>query len=102
MTTPALMRLREKFPDARIMLLTPEKLADLWLNHPAVNQTISFSTGDSLFAVANKLRAEKFDLALVLPNSPRSALEVFLARIDRKSTRLNSSHYALSRMPSSA
>ena len=30
-----------------------------------------------------KLRAGKFDLALVLPNSPRSALEVFLARIPR-------------------
>jgi heptosyltransferase-2 len=37
MTTPALLRLREKFPDARITLLTPEKLKDLWLHHPAVN-----------------------------------------------------------------
>ena len=26
MTTPALLRLREKFPDAHIALLTPEKL----------------------------------------------------------------------------
>ena len=31
MTTPALLRLREKFPDAHIALLTPEKLRDLWL-----------------------------------------------------------------------
>ena len=29
MTTPALLRLREKFPDAHIALLTPEKLRDL-------------------------------------------------------------------------
>ena len=28
MTTPALLRLREKFPDAHIALLTPEKLRD--------------------------------------------------------------------------
>ena len=34
MTTPALLRLREKFPDAHITLLTPEKLRDLWLHHP--------------------------------------------------------------------
>ena len=78
MTTPALLRLREKFPAAHITLLTPEKLKDLWLNHPAVNEIISFAPGESVFSVGKKLRAGKFDLALVLPNSPRSALEVFL------------------------
>jgi heptosyltransferase-2 len=35
MTTPALLRLREKFPGAHIALLTPDKLRGLWLNHPA-------------------------------------------------------------------
>ncbi|HEX3627022.1 MAG TPA: lipopolysaccharide heptosyltransferase II [Verrucomicrobiae bacterium] len=81
MTTPALMRLREKFPDAHIALLTPEKLEQLWLHHPAVDEFISFSAGQGVFGVAAKLRGGKFDAALVLPNSPRSALEVFLARI---------------------
>ncbi len=84
MTTPALLRLREKFPDARIALLTPEKLHDLWLNHPAVNETISFASGESVFAVAKQLRAGKFDLALVLPNSPRSAIETWLAGITQR------------------
>jgi heptosyltransferase-2 len=84
MTTPALLRLREKFPDAHIALLAPEKLRDLWLHHPAVNETITFSAGENVFAVAGKLRAGKFDLALVLPNSPRSALEVFLAGIPKR------------------
>ena len=56
MTTPALLRLREKFPDAYISLLTPEKLKDLWLNHPAVNQTILLAPGETVFAVAKKLR----------------------------------------------
>jgi heptosyltransferase II len=84
MTTPALLRLREKFPAAHITLLTPEKLSELWLNHPAVNEAISFVPGDGVFAIAKKLRAGKFDLALVLPNSPRSALEVFLAGIPRR------------------
>jgi heptosyltransferase-2 len=84
MTTPALLRLREKFPDAHITLLTPEKLADLWKDHPAVNQTIGFGSREGLFAVAKKICADQFDLALVLPNSPRSAMEVSLARIPHR------------------
>jgi heptosyltransferase-2 len=84
MTTPALQRLREKFPDAYIALLTPEKLRELWLNHPAINEIISFGPDESVFAVGKKLRAGNFDLALVLPNSPRSVLEVFLGRIPRR------------------
>jgi heptosyltransferase-2 len=84
MTTPALLRLREKFPAAHIALLTPEKLRDLWLHHPAINETIPFASGENVFAVAKKLRAGKFDLALVLPNSPRSAMEVFLAGISQR------------------
>src|SRR5580693_2421285 len=81
MTTPALLRLREKFPDAQIVLLTPDKLQELWPNHPAVNEAIAFSPDEGVFAVAQKLRVGKFDAALVLPNSPRSAIEIFLAGI---------------------
>ncbi len=84
MTTPALLRLREHFHDAHITLLTPEKLRELWLNHPAVNETISFVPGESAFSVGRKLRAGKFDLALTLPNSPRSAIEIWLAGIPQR------------------
>ena len=129
MTTPALMRLREKFPDAHITLLTPEKLADLWRHHPSIDSVITFTAGESPLLVALKLRSLNpkrfdelpevlpgdtlarvfarvmagvfvrvantlsasafygrlgFDLALVLPNSPRSALEVWLARIPQR------------------
>ena len=84
MTTPALLRLREKFPAAHITLLGPDKLAAVWQHHPAVNETISFAAGESVWAVGQKLRAGKFDLALVLPNSPRAALEVFLAGIPQR------------------
>ena len=42
MTTPALQRLRERFPHAKITLVTPEKLADLWLHHPSVDEIITF------------------------------------------------------------
>jgi len=100
MTTPALLRLREKFPGAHITLLTPEKLKDLWINHPAVNEIISFAPGENIFSVGRKLRRAgssrcddrtaqravpaKFDLALVLPNSPRSAIEMWLAGIPHR------------------
>jgi heptosyltransferase-2 len=84
MTTPALRRLRERFPDAHITLLTPEKLNDLWLHHPAANETIPFAPGESVFSVGNTLRAGKYDLALVFPNSPRSALEVWLSGIPQR------------------
>jgi len=126
MSTPALLRLRERFPGAHITLLTPEKLADLWLHHPAVDRVAPIEEDATPWDVAMFLKllpsaeriaeyeeadaeAEqamktndlsrakkaskravkaagpyhraKFDLALVLPNSPRSALEVWLARI---------------------
>jgi heptosyltransferase-2 len=81
MTTPALQRLREARPEAHITLLTHQKLADLWRGHPSLNATLAFSGDDNVFGVARRLRAERFDLAIVFPNSLRSALEVFAARI---------------------
>jgi heptosyltransferase-2 len=84
MTTPALRRLREARPDAHITLITPEKLAALWPGHPSIDATLTFNDQDTVFSLARRLRAERFDSAVVFPNSPRSALEVFLARIPRR------------------
>lgn len=81
MTTPALQRLREARPHARIDLLTPEKLAGLWQGHPAIDGVIAFADDEPVTRVAGRLRRGSFDKALILPNSPRSALEAFLARI---------------------
>jgi ADP-heptose:LPS heptosyltransferase len=81
MTTPALQRLREAKPQASITLLTPQKLAELWRHHPSVDAVLTFTRDESVFQIGRRLQKEGFDLALVLPNSPRSALEVFLARI---------------------
>jgi lipopolysaccharide heptosyltransferase II len=118
MTIPALLRLREKFPEARITLLTPEKLEGLWLHHPAVDKIITFNAGDGLLEVSRKMRLHShsfqeqkenlaelgrnlpevrrsvtrvmasthtvFDVAVIFPNSPRAALEVWLARIPKR------------------
>ena len=97
MSTPALQRLRQRFPQAQITLLTPAKLADLWTQHPSVDHILSVAPGSSPWTVARILRgpgssgsahsargSAGYDLALVLPNSPRSALEVYLAQIPRR------------------
>jgi len=84
MATPALMRLREANPAARITLLTHEKLADLWTNHPSVDAVLTFARRDGIWSVAQQLRAGRFHLGLVLPNSLRSALELRLAGIPRR------------------
>ncbi|MEO7299717.1 MAG: lipopolysaccharide heptosyltransferase II [Verrucomicrobiota bacterium] len=84
MTTPALQRLREAKPEAQITLLTHEKLAALWQSHPAVNSVLPFKTGESAWQIGRKLRLEKFDLGLALPNSHRSALELFFGGIPNR------------------
>ena len=84
MTTPALLRLREALPHTHITLLTPEKLEDLWREHPAVDEVLAVPADTKLWTLGTLLRAGRFDAALVLPNSPRSALEIWLARIPRR------------------
>jgi heptosyltransferase II len=84
MTTPALLRLREALPDTHIALLTHEKLAGLWAGHPAVNEVIPFAPKEGVFSIARRLREGSFDIALVLPNSIRTGLEVRWAGIPRR------------------
>lgn len=81
MTTPALMRLREALPGSHLALLTPAKLRDLWEAHPAIDEVIPTQREHSPWAVGRRLRGADFGAALVFPNSLRSALECFLARI---------------------
>lgn len=70
-------------PDARLAILTPAKLAALWQAVPEVDDVLSITPGQSVFSVARTLRGH-FDVAVLLPNSLRSALEVWLAGIPRR------------------
>jgi heptosyltransferase-2 len=70
-------------PDARLSILTPAKLAGLWKHVPEVDEVITFEPKESIFSVAAKLRG-KFEVAVLFPNSLRSALEVWLAGIPRR------------------
>jgi len=84
MTTPALQRLRQRFPDSEINLLLDEKLAPLWEHDSCLNGVITFNPQESFTSVARRVRSASFDIALLFPNSPRSALEVWLARIPQR------------------
>jgi heptosyltransferase II len=84
MTTPALLRLRARFPAAQITLLTHEKLAELWQGHPALNQVISFQAREGVWSIGRRLREGRFATGILFPNSPRSALELWLAGIPER------------------
>lgn len=84
MSTPALQGLRAAAPESEIALLIHEKLADLFEHYPHVDQVITFRADEGVLSVARRLRERKFGFALVLPNSHRSALEVFIARIPHR------------------
>ena len=84
MTTPAVLRLRERFPQAQISLLCAEKLRDLWTSHPAVDQVTTFAPGEGWRSVARNVRSLNADLAVIFPNSFRSALEAWRAGIPRR------------------
>lgn len=70
-------------PDAHLAVLAPAKLAGLWRRVPEVDEVVEIGNGESVFSVARKLRG-RFDVAVLFPNSLRSALEVWLAGIPRR------------------
>jgi len=83
-STAALQRLRQAHPEAQITLLSHEKLAGLWLNQPFVDEVIRFTSNQGLWKTAKILGEVEFDVALAFPNSIRSALELWLARIPKR------------------
>lgn len=95
MTTPALAVLREQFPEAEIVMLANPLVSELFRPHPTVDRVICFDrTGHhrgvrGRLLLARELRRERFDCAIILPNSFDSALVPWLAgipcRIGKKS-----------------
>jgi lipopolysaccharide heptosyltransferase II len=84
MTTPAIRRLCERFPEARITLLTHEKLAELWQDFPGLSRIETFGDRDYPWTIGRRFRRQGFEVCLILPNSPRSALEAWLAGVPRR------------------
>jgi lipopolysaccharide heptosyltransferase II len=95
MSVPAVRALKRSNPGAHIAMLTPEKIADVWRLVAEVDEVIAFpaarrgifgkvSGALHVFRVARLIRGCKFDTAVIFPNSLRTALEMWLARIPRR------------------
>lgn len=83
MAIPTVRAFKLGRPDARLTVLCPRKLAGLWERVGEVDEIIGIEPGESLLATAAKLRG-RFEAAVLLPNSLRSALEAWLAGIRRR------------------
>ncbi len=84
---PMLKRLKERHPDCQIDVLAPSWTADLLQAMPEVHAAIDnpFPHGSldlkGRHRLGRQLREEKYDQAVVLPNSFKSALIPFFAHI---------------------
>ena len=90
MATPTLRALRQRFPSAHISYLLKRYVKPVYMGMPWADRLITYRTGKTqkkagkgIFDLAARLRAGKFDLAVLLPNSFKSALVCKMAGIDR-------------------
>lgn len=83
-SSAAVRAIKQGRPDARVIIVAPAKTAPVWKLIPEVDQVLSLPN-KSLFGTVKLLRKQSaFDVAILFPNSLRSALEVWLAGIPRR------------------
>ncbi len=84
MSIPAARAIRRGRPDAHLTVLCPENLVGLWESVGEVDEVIPRPRRGGGRAVTATLRdAGPFDVAVLCPNSPRSAIEAKRAGIPR-------------------
>ncbi|MCK6485035.1 MAG: lipopolysaccharide heptosyltransferase II [Phycisphaerae bacterium] len=89
MATPALRSIRARYPSANITYLQRPNLVDLLAGCPWFDRVESWpprgwSGLAESAALIRRLRAARFDLAVLFPNSFRTAFVAFLARAKRR------------------
>jgi lipopolysaccharide heptosyltransferase II len=83
-TVPAVRAIKAGRPDAHITIVAPEKIASVWKLVPDIDEVLPFNR-DSFFSVVQTIRRQApFDVAILFPNSLRTALEVWFAGIPRR------------------
>jgi heptosyltransferase II len=83
MSTEAVRRIKRGRPDAEVTILANRNLVEFWEKIPEVDAVIAIEAKEGVLAVAKKIR-DRFDVAILFPNSPRSGIEVWLAKIPRR------------------
>src|SRR5437868_3897380 len=84
MSVPAVQTIKRGRPDAHVTIAAPGKIAEMWKIVPEVDAIIALPRKSLLAATRLLRKPPHFDVAILFPNSLRSALEVFLARIPRR------------------
>jgi len=87
MATPALRAIRHQFPDAEIVTIQRPYVADVLEGLDFIDRKISWHRGQKLISrlrFMKQLRGEQFDLAVLFPNSFRSAWLTYLAGIPKR------------------
>lgn len=90
MSLPALRALRTAFPDAQIAILAKPWVADLYSGERSIDRIIPLEGASGVrdwarkWKMASALRREKFDLAVLFPNSFESAALLFVAGVRRR------------------
>jgi lipopolysaccharide heptosyltransferase II len=83
-TMPAVRAIKAGRPDAHVTIAAPEKIASVWKLVSDIDEVLPVKSG-SLFSVVQTIRRQHpFDVALLFPNSLRTALEMWFAGIPRR------------------
>ncbi|HEY6207397.1 MAG TPA: hypothetical protein VIW21_14665, partial [Chthoniobacterales bacterium] len=84
MSIPAARAIKNGRPDAHLSILAPANLAPIWKLVSEVDEILPLADKSIFTAMQLILRAEPFDVAVLFPNSLRSALEVWLSGIRQR------------------
>lgn len=76
MSVPAVRAIKKGRPDAHVTVLAPEKIVPMWKLISEVDEVLALSDKSLLSAIRAVRRQPPFDVAILFPNSLRSALEV--------------------------
>jgi len=101
MAQPLLARLHDKRPDTRIEVLAPAWVAPVVRRMPEVAEVVEAPLRHgplqlrSRWRLGRSLRARRYDQAIVLPNTWKSALVPFFADIPLRSGYIGESRYGL-------
>jgi heptosyltransferase-2 len=82
MSLPAIRAVRGAFPGAQVTVLARASVADLYAREGAIDGVMLYAGGRR--RAAAQLRRERFDCAILLPNSFDAALAACMARIPRR------------------
>ena len=84
MSVPAVRAIKNGRPDAHVTIAAPAKIAPMWKLVPEVDAILPLASNSLLAAVRSIRGRPGFDVAILLPNSLRVALEALLSGVRRR------------------